>query len=132
VKHGLGLRQRLVDRRVDAVAGAFHVAGAALDLAVVDADLHEGRGRHFGPMHPKRDLVVAVAAAGNDEGQVVEDSLAETVHVGEPMRRREIDPRLPFLGAGVPERFRRNPELHGTLLCCLPLDGGLGSVQSLL
>jgi hypothetical protein len=28
------------------------------------------------------------------------------------MRRREIDPRLPFLGAAIIKRFWRNPELH--------------------
>jgi hypothetical protein len=29
------------------------------------------------------------------------------------VRRREIDPRLPFLGAAIVKRFWRNPELHG-------------------
>src|SRR5712672_160903 len=97
---------------MDSVAGAFHLAGATLDLAVVDADLHEGRGRDLGPMHPERNLIVAVAAARHDQGQVVEDPLAETLHEGQPVRSRKIDARLPFLGAVIPERFRRNPELH--------------------
>jgi len=35
----------------------------------------------------------------------------KTMHVGQPVRRREIDPRLPLLGANtVLKRFRRNPE----------------------
>ncbi len=112
VKHRLGLRQRLVDRRMDAVAGAFDVALAALDLAVVDADFHEGRRRDLGPVHAERNLVVAVAAARHGEGQVVEDAQAEALVEGQPVRGGEIDPRLPFLGAVIIERFRRNPELH--------------------
>ena len=87
--------------------------GMPLDQAVIDADLHEGRGRHLGPMHPEWNLIVAVAAARHDQGQVVEDPLAETLHEGQAMRRRKVDARLPFLGAVIPERFRRNPELHG-------------------
>src|ERR1700676_3204509 len=71
-------------------------------------------------MHPERDLVVAVAAAGHDQGQVVEDSLAEAVHEGEAMRSRQIDARLPFLGAAIGKRLRRNPELHGHPPCCRP------------
>src|ERR1700758_238770 len=47
---------------------------------------------------------------------MVEDALAETVHEGQPVRSRQIDPRLPLLGAAVPKRLRRNPELHGVLL----------------
>jgi len=54
----------------------------------------------------------AVAAAGHDQGQVVEDPLAETLHEGQSVRSRKIDARLPFLGAVVPKRLRRNPELH--------------------
>jgi len=37
---------------------------------------------------------------------MVENAFAETVHVGEPVGGREIDPRLPFLGAALAERFR--------------------------
>jgi hypothetical protein len=46
------------------------------------------------------------------------------------VRGGEINPRLPFLGAAVVERFRRNPELHeyppefGR-----PSSGGLGRVM---
>jgi hypothetical protein len=46
---------------------------------------------------------------------VIEDALGETVHPGQPMRGREIDPRLPFLGAAFGKRLWRNPELHGQL-----------------
>src|SRR6202011_105391 len=112
MKHRLGLRQRLVDRRMDAEAGALHLALATRDLAIVDADFHEGGGGHLGPMHPERYLVVAGAAARHHEGQMVEDALAKALVEGEAMRGREIHPRLPFLGAAVIERLRRNPELH--------------------
>jgi hypothetical protein len=54
---------------------------------------------------------------------VIEDALAKTLIEGQPVRRREIDPRLPFLGAVVFKRLRRNPELHDVLPCCLPFDG---------
>ena len=132
MKHGLGLRQRFVDRRMDAIAGALHVAGPALDLAVVDADFHEGGGRDLAPVHPEWDLVVAVALAGHHQGQMVEDAFAEPMHVGQPMRSREIDPRLPFLGAAMVKRLRRNPELHAILLHCLPLEGRPGSFLQLV
>jgi hypothetical protein len=52
-------------------------------------------------MHAERDLVVAVAATRHREGQVIEDAFTETLVEGEAMRRREIDPRLPLLGAAV-------------------------------
>ena len=91
---------------MDAVAGALDFAGAALDLAVFEADLHE-RGRlDLGPMHAERDLVIAVAAARHDERQVVENALAETVPVGDPVRGRKIDARLTLLGAAVLEQRR--------------------------
>jgi hypothetical protein len=32
------------------------------------------------------------------------------------MRGRQIDPCLPFFGAPIVEPFRRDPDLHGTLL----------------
>src|SRR5580698_7051739 len=63
-------------------------------------------------MHPERDLVIAIAAARHREGQMIEDAFTKTLVEGEPMRRRQIDPRLPFLRAAFAERFRRNPELH--------------------
>src|SRR5260370_3601291 len=102
---------------MDAVAGAFHLAVAPFDLAVVDANFNERGGGYLGPMHPERDRGVAVAAARHHEVQMVEDSLAEIVHEGQPVRRRKIDPRLPLLGAAIPECFRRNPELHGYPPC---------------
>jgi hypothetical protein len=82
-------------------------------------------------MHPERDLVIAVATIRHDEGQVVEDPLAEALREGEPVRRRKVDPRLPLLGAALFKRFRRNPELHGlSSRCCLPLDGGLSDLMA--
>jgi hypothetical protein len=66
-------------------------------------------------MHAERDLIVAVAAARHHEREMIEDSLAEAVHMGEPVRGGEVDPRLPLLGAAFGKRFRRNPELHGIL-----------------
>jgi hypothetical protein len=109
-----------VDRRVDAIAGALHVALAALDLAIVDADFHEAGRGDFGPMHAERDLVVAVGAAGHREGQMVEDAFGKTLVERQPMRRGEIDPRLPFLGAAVVECFRRNPVMHELTPAVLP------------
>jgi hypothetical protein len=44
---------------------------------------------------------------------MVENAFAETLREGEPVRRRKIYPRLPFLGAAILKRLRRNPELHG-------------------
>src|SRR5260221_12124877 len=69
-------------------------------------------------MRPERNLVVAVAAAGHDQGQVVEDTLAETLVEGQAMGGGEIDPRLPFLGTVIAERLRRNPVLHERSPCC--------------
>src|SRR5436305_2498719 len=112
MEYGFGLRQCLVNRRVDTVAGSLDFTFAAFHHPVIDTDFHKGRGRYLGPMHPERDLVVAVAAARHDESQVVEDALTETVHEGQPVRSREVDTRLPFIGAVIPERLRRNPELH--------------------
>ena len=132
VKHGFGLRQRLVDRRMDAEAGAFHLARAAPDLAVFDADLHEGRGRHLRPMHPEWDLVIAVAVARHDQRKMVENSLAETVHEGQPVRSRQIDTRLPFLGIAIAELFRRNPELHGHPPCCVRITALTECLDGLL
>jgi hypothetical protein len=43
---------------------------------------------------------------------VIENAFAETVHEGQPMRGRKINPCLPLLGAHIPERLRRNPVLH--------------------
>jgi hypothetical protein len=45
---------------------------------------------------------------------------AETLIEGQPVRRRKIDPRLPFLGAAIRKRFWRNPELHkSSCVVCL-------------
>ena len=100
VEHRRGVRQQAMDRRMDAVAGALDVALAGLALAVV-ADLHEAARRHLGPVQAERDLVVAVVGAGHAEREVIEDPLVEAVHHGEPVRGREIDPRLPLRRADV-------------------------------
>src|ERR1700685_189114 len=63
-------------------------------------------------MRAERDLVVTVAAARYDQSQMIENPFAEAVHIGEAMRGRQFDPRLPFLGAPVVEPFRRDPDLH--------------------
>jgi hypothetical protein len=97
---------------VDAIAGTLDLALAALDLAVIDADFHEAGSRDLGPMRTERDLVVAIGAIRHHEGQMVEDAFGKSLDEGEPVGGREIDPRLPLLGAALAERFRRNPELH--------------------
>ena len=57
---------------------------------------------------------------------MIEDALAETVHERQPVRGRQIDPRLPFLGANVRKRRRRNPELHERSPCFRPFEGFYG------
>ena len=65
------MRQPVVDRRVDAIAGALDVAGAALHLAVVDADLHEGRAAFTSDQcRPNGNLIVAVGLARHRQRQV--------------------------------------------------------------
>ena len=59
------------------------------------------RGLDLGPVHAEGDLVVAVGAAGHVQRQMIEDALAEAVHVGEAMGGGEIDAGLPFLGASI-------------------------------
>src|ERR1019366_10699477 len=62
---------------------------------------------------------------------MVENAFAEIMHVSQPMRGGEIDPRLPFLDAAFAKRLWRNPELHAypPVLsapgrgCCLPFAG---------
>src|ERR1700722_20982482 len=106
-----GLRQRFVNRRVDAVAGALYVAGSPPDLAGGNTDLHERRGRHFGPMHAKRNLIIEVTVARHHEREVVENSLTEAMRERETVRGREIDPRPPFSGAALQSGWRK-PDLH--------------------
>jgi hypothetical protein len=79
-------------------------------------------------MHPERDLVVPVAAARHHQGQVIEDSFAEAVHVSQAVGRRQFDSGLPFLSAPIVEPFRRDSDLHGTLLLIpiLPASRGNG------
>src|SRR3954451_16281665 len=124
MEHRFCLRQRLVDRCVDAEAGALDFPLAAFHRSVIDADLHEGRGRYLRPVHPERDLVIAVAAARHHEGQMIEDAFTETVHESQPVRGRQIDARLTFVRTVIPERLRRNPGLHERPPAW-PLDGGL-------
>src|SRR3954451_15233582 len=109
MEYRFGLRQRLVDRRVDTVAGALDFTLAAFHSPVIDTDFHKGRGRYLGPMHPERDLVVPGAAARHHESQMFEDPRKETVHDAQPVLSREVYARLPFIGAVIPERLRPNP-----------------------
>src|SRR6516164_2487799 len=76
VEHDFGLRQRLMNWRVNAIAGPLDVAGPALHLAIVDAYLHKRRGFNLRPVHAKGNLVVAVGFARDHLGQVIVDSLA--------------------------------------------------------
>jgi hypothetical protein len=48
---------------------------------------------------------------------MIEDAFGKTLIEGEAMRGRKINPRLPFLGAGVVDQVRRNPELHAYAPC---------------
>jgi hypothetical protein len=125
MEYRFGLRQRLVDRGVDTVAGALDFTLAALHLAVIDTHFHKGRCCYLGPMGPERDLIIPVAAARDHQGQMVEDALAEPLHEGQPVRGSQIDTRLPFIGAVVSERLRRNPVVHERPPA-LPLDGDFG------
>src|SRR5579862_2931341 len=88
-----------MDRRVDAEGRALDLARPAQDRAVI-ADLHQNTRRHLRPMETERDLVIAVVPARHGQGKMVEDALAEAVADGEAVRRREVDPRLPFRGIG--------------------------------
>src|SRR5262249_24609198 len=96
----------------DAIAGALPVAGAALHLAVINADLHEGAGAHFRPVQAERDLIVAVGLAGDRQREVVEDTFVEAMHHGKPVGGGKIDARLPFLGRAFLAADGRNLELH--------------------
>src|SRR5205085_11437374 len=87
-------------------AGALDLALAREPRAVI-ADFHEAARRHLAPVQAERDLVVAVVRAGDAEGQVVEDAFVETVHHGQAMGGREIDPRLRPRGLEVDAVFDR-------------------------
>jgi hypothetical protein len=52
-------------------------------------------------VRPERDLVVAVAAARHDEGQVIKNALAETMYESKPVGGGQIDSCLPFVGAAI-------------------------------
>jgi hypothetical protein len=62
-------------------------------------------------MHAKRNLIIEVAVPGHDEREVVENTLTEAVHERKPVRGREINPRLPFIGAALQSGWRK-PDLH--------------------
>src|SRR3954454_25333826 len=55
---------------------------------------------------------------------MVENAFTEAVHESQAVRGGQVDTRLPFVGAVIPERLRRNPVLHERPPA-LPLDGGL-------
>jgi hypothetical protein len=52
---------------------------------------------------------------------MVEDAFGKTLVEGQPVRSGKVDPRLPFFGAVILQRIRRNPELHGIL----PLEAAM-------
>src|SRR5438477_7854867 len=110
------LRVELVDRGVDAKGGAFDLAFATQDLAVI-ADLHQAARGHLRPMQPERDLVITVALARHGQRKMVEDAFAQAVRHGEAMRRREIDPRVPLRRIDFVARAARFHQSHpGPLL----------------
>jgi hypothetical protein len=82
VEHGFSLRQRLVNWRVNAIAGPLDVTVPALHLAIVDAYLHERRSLDLRPVHAKRNLVIAVGFARD--------------HFGQSMRGSKIDASFPL------------------------------------
>src|SRR5436305_2601415 len=100
MEDGAGLLRQLMDRRMDAIAGALDLAFAGEPRAIV-SDFHEAARRHLGPVEPERNLVVAIVGAGDPECQMVEDALMKVVHHAEPMRGGEIDARLPARGFEV-------------------------------
>jgi hypothetical protein len=110
------LRHEAVDRRVDAEGRAFDLPLAAQHRAVI-ADFHQAARRHLRPVQAERDLIIAVVFAGHRQGEMVEDSLAETVRHGHPMRRRQIDPRLPFRCIDRAARAVRFHQSHLGSLC---------------
>src|SRR6516164_3649074 len=75
VEHDFGVQQRLMNWRVNAIAGPLDVAGPTLNLTIVDTHLHERRGLNLRPVHAKGDLVVAVRFARDHLGQVIDDTL---------------------------------------------------------
>jgi hypothetical protein len=100
VEHRSGVLREAVDRRVDAIAGALDVAFAGEPPPVI-AHFHQAARRHLGPIEAERDLIVAVIRARHAEGQVIEDAFVEPPHHADPVRCREIDPRLPARGLEV-------------------------------
>src|SRR5260370_521899 len=71
--------------------------------AVVGHDQHGLAAAHPAEPSPR---------GGSHGAQGVDAPLLEIVDEGQPARRPQIDPRPPLLGAVIPKRFRRNPELH--------------------
>src|SRR6516165_10521687 len=91
VEHGFSLRQRLVNWRVNAIAGSLDVTVPTLHLTIVDAYLHERRSLDLRPVHTKRNLVIAVGIARDHLGQVIEDSLVQAMHDCQSMCGCKID-----------------------------------------
>jgi hypothetical protein len=46
-------------------------------------------------MQPERDLQITVASAGCGQSEMIENTLAEALSVGEPVGRGKVDPGLP-------------------------------------
>jgi hypothetical protein len=112
MEHGARLRDVVVDRRVNTVAGTLNVADAALHLAVAEPNFHERTRLHLRPMQAEGYLIVAIGLARHGQGQVIEDALVQAVHHGGPMGRRQVDASLPFLSAAFLTRYGRYLKLH--------------------
>ena len=94
-----GARDQPVDRGVDTIRRSLDVTSAA-QHALVIADLHEAAGRDLGPMQPERDLQITIVGTGRGEGEVIENALAEALHVRKPVGCGKIDAVLPGCGSG--------------------------------
>jgi hypothetical protein len=106
-----------VDGAVDHEAGRVDLAGAAVDDAPFEVDLHEVRG---GDLLVGEAVVVdevAVLLAGHLRRDVVEDEVRHAEELHQAVARGEIDARSPFRGAAFLLRLKRGEKAHpGNLL----------------
>src|SRR5262245_17951793 len=117
MEDGAGMRDEVMERRMNAIAGALNVTDAALRLAVVDPHFHERARLHLRPMQTEGNLIVAVGLARHGQGQVIENALVQPVHHGGAMGRSQVDAGLPLLGAAFLTRYWRYLKLHACPPC---------------